>query len=370
MSPPQQKTVTANIKANSIGLDKLSLSVVSTLEGYMTSARDSATAAKTSETNARASELSALEAKSSAEQSAEDAEYWARIAQENGGGGGGITEIPVATADTLGGIKVGEGLEITEDGVLSSTIEADANVSMSKAYFNYDKVEEPVTNTFLQLTNTKLEGIELDSSGNPILKAGKSYKVTFSVYTCNLANVAGNEFFASMTNSQGGKTTLSIIYPIATSSSRAGQNCSTYTGVVTPDKDFSLQIWMVNPGNNEITKGCTALRFNLLIEEIIDTAVFIANGEIKEIDDTPTEGSENVVTSGGVHTALANKADVTHTQNASTITAGTFAGRVVANGTEVATLNSAQVRNIVASTIDLTAGTSTLASGNIHLVYE
>ena len=36
------------------------------------------------------------------------------------GSGGGLVELPVATADTLGGIKVGEGLEITEDGVLNA----------------------------------------------------------------------------------------------------------------------------------------------------------------------------------------------------------------------------------------------------------
>ena len=96
-----EKAVTANIKANSIGLDKLSLSVVSTLEGYMTSARDSATAAKTSETNARASELSALEAKSTAVTKAQEAstsasnaktsetnaEYWAKQAQSGAQGG-------------------------------------------------------------------------------------------------------------------------------------------------------------------------------------------------------------------------------------------------------------------------------------------
>ena len=96
-----EKTVTANIKANSIGLDKLSLSVVSTLEGYMTSARDSATAAKTSETNARASELNALEAKntsitkaqeastsaSNAKTSETNAEYWAKQAQSGAQGG-------------------------------------------------------------------------------------------------------------------------------------------------------------------------------------------------------------------------------------------------------------------------------------------
>lgn len=97
-----EKTITASIRANSIGLDKLSLSIVSTLEGYMTSAKDSATAAKTSETNARTSEINAQTAAntavnkaqeattaantattkaSEAEQSAEDAEYWAKQAQ-------------------------------------------------------------------------------------------------------------------------------------------------------------------------------------------------------------------------------------------------------------------------------------------------
>lgn len=34
--------------------------------------------------------------------------------------GGGIAELPIASAETLGGIRVGEGLEITEDGVLSA----------------------------------------------------------------------------------------------------------------------------------------------------------------------------------------------------------------------------------------------------------
>ena len=33
----------------------------------------------------------------------------------------GSSELPVATADTLGGIKVGSGLSITEEGVLSSS---------------------------------------------------------------------------------------------------------------------------------------------------------------------------------------------------------------------------------------------------------
>lgn len=41
------------------------------------------------------------------------------------GGSGGITEIPIASAETLGGIKVGENLTITEDGVLSAVAVGD-----------------------------------------------------------------------------------------------------------------------------------------------------------------------------------------------------------------------------------------------------
>ena len=109
-----EKAVVATVKDNSIGLDKLSLTVISTLEGYMNSAKDSATAAKTSETNARTSEINAANSASTAtnkateattaattavnasntattkasaaQKSAEDAEYWANKAQEIGGG--------------------------------------------------------------------------------------------------------------------------------------------------------------------------------------------------------------------------------------------------------------------------------------------
>ena len=58
-----------------------------------------------------------------------------------------------------------------------------------------------------------------------------------------------------------------------------------------------------------------------------------------------------------------------HNQAASTITAGTFAATDVKamNGTDYTT---ARVRNIKASTTDLTAGSSALANGDIYLVYE
>ena len=47
---------------------------------------------------------------------------------------------------------------------------------------------------------------------------------------------------------------------------------------------------------------------------------------------------------------------------------GTLTGAVTAGGTQ--DIATAQVRNILASTSDLTAGTSELATGTLYLVYE
>ena len=67
--------------------------------------------------------------------------------------------------------------------------------------------------------------------------------------------------------------------------------------------------------------------------------------------------------------AAIGAAAASHNQAASTITAGTFAatGVKAMNGTDYTT---ARVRNIQASTTDLTAGSSALANGDIYLVYE
>ena len=78
-----EKTVVATIKDNSIGLEKLSLTVVSTIEGYMNSAKDSATAAKTSETNARTSEINAANSANTAVNSATTATQKANAAAES-----------------------------------------------------------------------------------------------------------------------------------------------------------------------------------------------------------------------------------------------------------------------------------------------
>lgn len=75
---------------------------------------------------------------------------------------------------------------------------------------------------------------------------------------------------------------------------------------------------------------------------------------------TVCQGNDSRLTNARTPTA--------HNQSASTITAGTLPGQVVANSNTAYT--TAQIRNIQASTTDLTAGTSTLANGNIYIVYE
>ena len=140
-----------------------------------------------------------------------------------------------------------------------------------RAYFNYDKSEEPVTNTFLPLTNTSLRGIELDASGNPILKAGKTYKITLSLYKCNIANKSTNRFVLSKTKSDGTKNNVSFIYPpSAASAGGQGQNLSSSVCVEVATQDFSLQIWAIHATvENFVTTGCTSLAFDLMIDEVV-----------------------------------------------------------------------------------------------------
>lgn len=75
----------------------------------------------------------------------------------------------------------------------------------------------------------------------------------------------------------------------------------------------------------------------------------------------------NKAASNHTHTGYASSS---HNQAASTITAGTLAGQMVANTTAVATIGTKQVRNIYAGTTDMTAGSSSLPTGDIYLVYE
>lgn len=97
----------------------------------------------------------------------------------------------------------------------------------------------------------------------------------------------------------------------------------------------------------------------------------VPTGQLPAMDYAPSTHASQHASGGSdpITPAAIGAAAASHNQAASTITAGTFAatGVKAMNGTDYTT---ARVRNIKASTTDLTAGSSALANGDIYLVYE
>lgn len=121
---------------------------------------------------------------------------------------------------------------------------------------------------------------------------------------------------------------------------------------------------------NTITGGIS----NVVAQNFTADKALISNssGKAASSSVTSTElGYLSGVTSA-VQTQLNGKAASSHNQAASTITAGTLAGKVVANASAVATVTTKQVRNIFAGTSEATAGAafSGLANGDIYFQYE
>jgi hypothetical protein len=102
------------------------------------------------------------------------------------------------------------------------------------------------------------------------------------------------------------------------------------------------------------------------------TGATTAAGALTNLGLTATATELNYVdgVTSNVQTQLNGKAASSHNHAASNVTAGTLGGQVVANATAVSTLTTAQVRNIKASTTDLTAGSSALTTGELYVVYE
>ena len=138
-------------------------------------------------------------------------------------------------------------------------------------------------------------------------------------------------------------------------------------------------------GSDPITPdmiGAAAAKHGHAASEVDGLATVATSGSYKDLSDKPTipagttvdtvlsSTSTNPVQNKVVHAELAGKAPSSHNQAASTITAGTFAGKVQGNTTAMATLSNAQLRDIYAGTADLTAGTSSLPTGTLYFVYE
>lgn len=116
---------------------------------------------------------------------------------------------------------------------------------------------------------------------------------------------------------------------------------------------------------------------NIGYQQIKDTATQILE-KLKEVDGTGSgldadllDGKHASEFAAANHTHTPSSigaAAASHTHPASQITAGTLATGVIASSGTDYTVS--RLRNIKASTTDLTAGSSSLTSGEIYLVYE
>ena len=179
-------------------------------------------------------------------------------------------------------------------------------------------------------------------AGNISLAAGTRITVKFTY-----ANSAANPYFSIKDSSEtltskyigyNGNYVPPYMYWNAGAVIDFVYDGSTFWNMVTPPRD------------NSGTSGVSSLT---------DLGVTATATELNYVDG---------VTSA-IQTQLDGKADSSHTQAASTITSGTFPTTYIyaKTGTDYTT---GRIRNIKASSSDLTAGTSTLNSGDIYLVYE
>lgn len=102
----------------------------------------------------------------------------------------------------------------------------------------------------------------------------------------------------------------------------------------------------------------------------IGTSVTITNIKESEEDGGTNEVNFSDGSTLRVKNGKTGTFDETHTQDASTITGGTFSGKVKGNAVAMETVDAAQLRDIYAGTADLTAGTSALPTGTLYFVYE
>ena len=296
-----EKTITASIRANSIGLDKLSLTAVSTIEGYKNSAADSASAAALSATSAENSATTATEK----------------------------AEVATASAETA----TSKANEATASATTATTKASEASASAAEA-------------------KSWAEQAQASSQGGDMLKA---------TYDTNNSGVVDNA------EKLGGQ--LPEYYQKSIVIEASADNVVDFNTLPEPG------VYLIKGFNSASSAGAVNTVTNAPVWNAgsavnLDVFVFVVAETTGVIKQTLILGNAlNSIKIRYYDTSTWLAWDDT-ILSASSITAGTFRGKVVANDTAEVGLTQPQIRNITASTTDLTAGTSALTTGEIYLVFE
>lgn len=119
--------------------------------------------------------------------------------------------------------------------------------------------------------------------------------------------------------------------------------------------------------NSRISETNTALT---TVEGKANAAQSTANTAASNAAAAQTTANNAATAAAAAQTTANGKANASHTHAASQVTAGTLAGKVLANDSAQSAVSERQVRSIYAGTGAMTAGSTALTTGHIYFQYE
>lgn len=227
---------------------------------------------------------------------------------------GGIAGLPIASANTLGGVKIGENLSITEDGVLSSTASGDVSASGDNTFtgtnnfngavnLNGTTIAENLTVARNLTSSGEINAVSIKSTGirSDDIKTttNKKYLTEEDVDNQTIQIVEG-KLHANLDELGNKVNTLS-----SNVNNLSGEVTSLSGGLT----DLSVRVTAVEADVTTIQTDITNINSTL---ETKASVTDLENGlKTKQdkltFDTTPTANSSNPVTSGGIKTELDKK---------------------------------------------------------------
>ena len=98
------------------------------------------------------------------------------ISCTGGGEGGSDYTLPVATETILGGVKIGEGLEVTEDGTISVSVEGETFTEVDPVFAA--SVAATITEEDIDNWNAKPDNPGITSESDPIFTTSPAFNIT------------------------------------------------------------------------------------------------------------------------------------------------------------------------------------------------
>ena len=151
-----------------------------------------------------------------------------------------------------------------------------------------------------------------------------------------------------------------------------GASTGTYDGA---NRQYGDIFWVIDTTNKVVDFYCLMGQYARVYQTPWKRLTYSSGGTVTQHTSCTVYSSGTMVWANNSDIALmsdipTSMTPTAHNQAASTITAGTLAGQVVANASAAATIGTAQVRNVYAGTSDMTAGSTSLTTGMIYFVYE